>query len=137
MRVWLLLNYCRIWVGLFTSRGWINLATSIARFRLFYCYFVVSLSFIYLFFFFGVYIFIKINFKILIWTIGICKITNGLITVFDGIIAEWILSFLKLIIFFILETLFLSKAEQRLRSTNVDIHKSRDNIYLSCAFLIS
>ena len=103
------LNYCRVWVGLFPSRGWINLATSIARFRLFYSYFVVSLSFIYLFFFFGVYIFIKINFKILIWTIGIWKITNGLITVFDGIIAEWILSFLRIFYFYFGDFAFSQK----------------------------
>ena len=67
-------------------------------------YFTVILLFHYLlfiiFFFFGVYIFIKINFKILIWTIGIWKITNGLITVFDGIIAEWILSFLIIFYFY-------------------------------------
>jgi hypothetical protein len=38
---------------------------------------------------------------------------------------------------FFVENFFKSKSEERLRSTNVEIHKSRDSLYLSCALIIS
>ena len=39
-------------------------------------------------------------------------------------------------LFFGVEICLTWKTEQRLMSTNVDIHKSWDSLYLSCAFLI-
>ena len=65
-------------IPLWTPKRSLNLATTMAGISLFCRYFVVSLSFILFFFsFLGVYISIKINFKILIWTIDILMRMNS------------------------------------------------------------
>ena len=102
--------------------------------RLFYCFlFCISLclcpslySFVGLLFSWGsfnIYFLTykkkKINFKILIWIIGIYKITNDLITLFDGIIGEWILFFLRIFYFYFGDFVLVKS------KTNIEVYQCR------------